>query len=398
MNMRSSGFDVDRARRETPGCEHVLHFNNAGAALIPEPVLQAELDHLQLEAQIGAYEAQDRQLKVIDGFYDSASRLLGCSPDEIAFTSSATRAWDMAFYAFPLKPGDRILTARAEYVSNYIAFLQKTRKTGVTIEAVPSEESGELSIDALRAMIDDRVKLIAITHVPTNGGLVNPAEEIGRVAKEAGIPFLLDACQSIGQMPLDVGLLGCDILSATGRKFLRGPRATGLLYVRKSLVEQLDPPFLDMHSATWVSRQAYTVRTDAQRFEEWEQYYAGKIGLAAAIDYAMSWGLDRIRDRVFSLADSLRAHLADIPGVTVHDIGKVRCGIVTFQVSGTDAKSVKRYLAERKTNVTVSEQAFTRLDMEARNIKELIRASVHYYNTEEEIDRFCSSISRWNGK
>jgi selenocysteine lyase/cysteine desulfurase len=385
-------FDLQRARRETPGCANVLHFNNAGAALMPEPVLKALVDHLQLEAQIGGYEAAARALEAVEHAYEAAAQLLGCAPDEIAFVENATRAWDMAFYSLPLAPGDRILTATAEYASNYIAYLQAARKTGAVVEAIPNDEHGQISIEALRRAIDERVRLIAITHVPTNGGLVNPAAEVGRIAREAGIPYLLDACQSVGQMPIDVEAINCDMLSATGRKYLRGPRGTGFLYVRRTLLESLEPPFLDMHAAEWVARDLYEVRNDARRFENWETNYAGKIALGVAIDYAQDWGLNVIKQRVTTLAATLRTRLRDLPGVKVHDLGIERCGIVTFTVDGRDPPVIQRSLAEHRINVSVSARSSTLLDMEARGLACLVRASVHYYNSVEEIERFCETL------
>src|SRR5712691_1951165 len=210
-------FDLQHARQDTPGCEHVLHFNNAGASLMPKPVLDVTIGHLQLEAQIGGYEAEAHAQDAIEHAYDAAAALIGCARDEIAFIENATRAWDMAFYSVPLGPGDRILTAVAEYASNYIAFLHVARKTGATIEVIPNDTHGQLSIAALRQAIDERVKLIAITHVPTNSGLVNPAAAVGEVARQAGVLYLLDACQSVGQMPMNVEAIGCDMLSTTGR-------------------------------------------------------------------------------------------------------------------------------------------------------------------------------------
>jgi cysteine desulfurase/selenocysteine lyase len=386
-------IDVQRARRETPGCENVLHFNNAGAALMPQQVLHATIGHLQLEALVGGYEAAAQAHEAVEHAYTAAATLLGCRRDELAIVENATRAWDMAFYAVPFAPGDRILTAVAEYASNFIAFLQVAWKTGAVVEVIPNDESGQISVDALRQAIDDRVKLIAITHVPTNGGLVNPAAAVGKVAREAGVLYLLDACQSVGQMPVDVETIGCDMLSATGRKFLRGPRGTGFLYVRQAVLERLEPPFLDLHAAQWVARDRFEVRPDARRFENWETYYAGKIGLGVAIDYALQWGLDAIWARVSRLADALRRRLSAVPGVTVRDQGLERCGIVSFDVAGNNADGVQRRLAAERINVSVSRLPSTLLDMQARGLHDLVRASVHYYNTEEEIERFCTVLS-----
>lgn len=390
-------LDVERARSETPGVERVAHLNNAGAALPPRPVTEAAIEHLRREAEMGGYEAAAAAAEQIERTYGAIAELIGCRSDEIAVVENATRAWDMAFYAMPFGPGDRILTARAEYASNVIAFLQVARRTGAVVEVVDDDERGQLSVDDLRRRIEDRragpVKLIAVTHVPTQGGLVNPAEEIGAVACDAGIPFLLDACQSIGQLPIDVDRIGCDILSATGRKYLRGPRGTGFLYVRRALIDQLEPPFLDLHAAAWTGPDSFEIRPDARRFENWETYYAGKIALGVAVDYALAWGLETIEARVTMLADALRDRLRDLDGVSVHDQGKRQCGIVTFTVEGASAQAVQRRLAEHGVNTSVSLVDYARLDLEHRRLPDLVRASVHYYNTEDELDRLTETLA-----
>ncbi len=385
-------LDVGRARSETPGCEHVTHFNNAGAALPPAPVTAAVIDHLRLEEEIGGYEAADAAQENIEHTYDAVAALLGCRRDEIALTDSATRAWDAAFYAFRFRPGDRILTSRAEYASNAIAILQASGRTGLRVEVVDDDRHGQLDVADLRRRLDDDVRLIAVTHVPTQGGLVNPAAEIGAVARSAGVPFLLDACQSAGQLPLDVDELGCDVLSATGRKFLRAPRGTGFLYVRRSLLEALEPPMLDLRAATWVSPDRYEMRPDARRFETWEASIAGRIGLGVAVDYARSWGLDAIEGRVTALADELRAALGALPGVEVHDQGLRRCGIVTFTVAGVPAADVKARLAAQRINTSVTSAASAQYDLPARHLDEMVRASVHYYNTSSEIHHLVAAL------
>lgn len=386
-------FDLERARHDTPGCSHVAHFNNAGAALMPRSVIEAVVDHVKLEGQIGGYEAAHRCRDRIEGAYDSAARLLGCGAEEVAFVENATRAWDMVFYAIPLKEGDRILTATAEYASNYIAFLQVARRTGARIEVIPNDEYGQVSVAALKEMLDDRVKLVAITHVPTSGGLVNPAVEIGRVTRQAGVLYLLDACQSVGQMPVDVREVGCDMLSTTGRKYLRGPRGTGLLYVRAERIGELEPPFLDLHAANWTGVNTFEIRTDARRFENWESYCAGRIGLGTAIDYALQWGLEQIQSRICALAEVLRAALNDIARVTVRDEGQIRCGIVTFTVDGMSSSMVTQALARQRINVSVSTMEYARLDLETRGLPPLVRASVHYYNSAREVERLCEVLA-----
>jgi cysteine desulfurase/selenocysteine lyase len=389
-------FDIERARRDTPGTARVAHLNNAGAALPPVQVTEAVVEHLRREAEMGGYEAAMAADEQVQRTYGAIARLLGCAEDEIAVVENATRGWDMAFYALAFSPGDRILTARAEYASNVIAFLQVAARTGAVVEVVDNDESGQLSVSDLRRRLADDsagpARLVAITHVPTQGGLVNPAEEVGAAAREAGVPFLLDACQSVGQLPVDVERIGCDLLSATGRKFLRGPRGTGFLYVRRALLDRLEPPFLDLHAATWTAPDRYVIRSDARRFENWETNYAGKIGLGVAVDYALSWGMEAIEARVTDLADRLRVQLEELDGVQVHDQGRRKCGIVTFTVDGVPAQDVQQRLAERGVNVSVSLVDYARLDLPTRGLPDLARASLHYYNTEDEIDRLLDAL------
>jgi selenocysteine lyase/cysteine desulfurase len=385
-------IDLERVRADTPGVAHVAHLNNAGSALPPRQVHDAVVDHLQREAEIGGYEAAGERRERWEHTYDALARLLNAHGDEIAVIENATRAWDMAFYAFPFQPGDRILTGHAEYASNWIALKQVTDRTGARIDVVPDDEHGQIDVQALESMLDDDVKLVSLVHVPTQSGLVNPAAEVGRVTRAAGVPLLLDACQSVGQLPLDVDGFGCDVLSGTGRKFLRGPRGTGFLYVRRGLIEQLEPPFLDMRAADWQPDGSYVIRNDARRFENWETYYAGKVGLGVAVDYALELGLDAIRVRIVELAERLRAGLAEIDGVTLLDRGAVLAATVTFTVDGVAPDEVQRRLGERGVNVSTMEASSAQLDYGPRGIAEAVRSSVHYYNDDSDLDRLVEGV------
>lgn len=393
----ASTFDarhLQALREDTPGTQSVLHFNNAGSALPPLPVLDAQVQHLQREAEIGGYEAAAEASDDLQHTYAAIARMLGCTPKEIAVVENATRAWDMAFYGYPFEAGDRILTSTAAYASNYIAALQVAERTGATVEVMPSASDGTVDPEAVRERMDDRVAMITLTHVPTNGGLVNPAAEIGAIAREWEVPYLLDACQSAGQMPLDVDAIGCTMLSATGRKYLRGPRGTGFLYVQEDWIDRLDPPFLDLHAATWTGPESYEINADATRFETWEGHVAGKIGLGVAVDYALNLGLGAIFGRLQHLANTLRTALRTVDGVTVHDAGTTRCGITTFSAEPTMAAGeIQRRLRAHDVNVSVSTPPSTLLDATSRDLPDLVRASVHYYNTESDIDRFVTELS-----
>jgi len=383
-------LDITRIRAETPGCAQVTHFNNAGASLQPRPVLDTVLRHLESEALTGGYEAADAAADRLAGVYDTLARLVGADPGEIAVTENATRAWDTAFYGIDLRPGDRVLTSAGEYGSNAIALLHRARERGIKVEVLPDDEHGQVSVAALAATLGPDVRLIAVNHVPTHDGLVNPVAEIGRLARAAGALYLVDAVQSVGQLDVNVDEIGCDLLSATGRKFLRGPRGIGFLYVRRAVLDRIAPTFLDDRSAEWTGPESYELREDARRFESYERSAALQLGLGAAAEYAMAIGLDVIEHRVTALAAHLRAALAEVPGVTVRDRGTRRSGIVTFTREGHDAAGIVASLARQKINVRLSEQTY-RYD-EGATPPPRVRASVHYYNTEEEISRLIGAL------
>lgn len=392
--MDAAGFDVARARRETPGCAHVVHLNNAGSSLPSRAVLDAVRAHLELEATIGGYEAAALAAPAVEHTYDAIASLVGCGRDEVAFMESATRAWQSAFAAFRFEAGDRILVSRAEYASNVLGVLGTCRRNGAELVVVPDDPAGALDVDALARLLDERVRLVAITHVPTQGGLVNPAEEVGALTRAAGVPFLLDACQSVGQLAVDVERIGCDLLAATGRKFLRAPRGTGFLYVRRELLERLEPELVDLFGATWTTDDGYELRPDARRFECFERFVAGQIALGVAVDEALAWGPAAIEARVVALAAELRRRMGALDGVTVHDRGSRLGAIVTFGVAGHSPTEVAGHLRRNGVNVSVSEASSARFDLPRRGLDAVVRASVHYYNDADDLSRLVELVER----
>lgn len=385
--------DVDALRAATPGCAHRVHLNNAGAALLSQPTLDAMIGHLRLEAEIGGYEAAGAAQEAIDDTYASIAELVGGRPDEIALFDNATHAWNAAFYSVPLGPGDRILTGRAEYGSNVLAYLQVAQRIGAEVVVVPNDAHGQLDTAALANLVDDRTKVIGVSHVPTSGGLVNPAAKIGRIARDAGALFLLDATQSVGQFPIDVETLGADMLTGTGRKFLRGPRGTGFLWVRNAVLDRLDPFVAEIRSATWHGDRGFTWVHGARRFESWENSYLNLLGLGAAVRQALDQGLDVIGQRTSMLGAHLRDRLDALPAVRTHDLGEVRCAIVTASVDGVLATDVAAHLARSGINVTTTVPEHTPFDTEDRGVHPLVRFSPHYYNTHDELDRAVESVA-----
>lgn len=359
---------------------------------MPQCVVDAVVEHTLLEARIGGYEAQALEAERLQRVYASVADHIGATAREIALMENATVAWCHAFYALPLTPGARILTCEAEYAANYVAFLQRARQENLTIEVIPSDETGTLDIDALKATMDEDVGLIAITWIPTNGGLVNPAARVGEVAQSNGVPYLLDACQAVGQLPIDVKKLGCDFLSATGRKFLRGPRGTGFLYVQEKWLSNLEPAMVDHFGAPWVAQDRYELRDDARRFETWENSYALRAGLGAAVDYVKVIGIDLIAERVKYLSEKTRALLNQVPGVILRDIGRQKCGIVSFSIDGQNPGQIVHDMAKAGFAIGASQASSTLIDSERRGLATMLRIAPHYYNTEDEIERAVEQI------
>lgn len=391
--MDNRSLNVTAVRSETSATNNLIHFNNAGASLMPDIVVDGIKEYLDCEALMGGYEAASKFTKEINSFYAHAASLINASADEIAYTESATVAWQRAIHSIPFKKDDVILTCVNEYASNYIAYLQLAKLRGVLIKVIPNDDTGAIDINSLEKEINAKVKLISICHISTGNGLINPAEEVGEISKKHNILYMLDACQSIGQYPVDVEKINCDFLTVTGRKYLRGPRGTGFLYACKSTTSDLEPAFLDLHGAEWVSQNSYQMRTDAKKYETWESNLSAKHGLSIAINYLNQLDIQKVYESVTSLASYFRDCLNGISGIQVMDTGINQSGIVTFTSSSNSPHNIMNSLSQHGVNVSIVVASSSLLDLEERKISEAVRASVHYYNTREEIDRTIRLIS-----
>nr|WP_227985104.1 aminotransferase class V-fold PLP-dependent enzyme [Nocardia spumae] len=371
-----------------------VFLDSAGSSLPPRVVIDTITAHLRREGEIGGYRAATERLDDLAGVKSAIGALINADASAIALSDSASRSWSDFFYAIGLGPGDRILISGADYASNAIAALQRARASGASVEAIPSDPTGRLDLEAFADLLDERVKVVSLLHAPTNGGLVNPVAEATRIAHRVGALVVLDACQSAGQIAIDVTELGVDAMSATGRKWLRGPRGTGFLYVRPEVCRELEPSRLDLHSATWTGPQEYRLAPDATRFEFWECDVAARLGLGAAVRYLLDLGPEHVFAAVAANANRLRDQLPSIPGVTVRDLGTERSGIVSFTIEGLDPVEIRDRLRDSDITVTVSHRSSTLLDMSARRLDSVVRASPHCFVSVEELDRFLDAVGR----
>ena len=381
-------------RAETPGCAHRNHLNNAGAALMPQPVIDAITGHVRLEAEIGGYEAADARATEIAGGYDCLARMVGAQRDNIAVVANATAGFVQALSSFDFRPGDVLVTTRCDYTSNQIQYLALSKRLGVEVVHADDLPEGGVDPDSVRAIVRQRnPRLVAVSWIPTNSGLVQDVEAVGAVCEEAGVPYIVDACQAVGQIVIDVARLRCDYLSATARKFMRGPRGVGFMYASDRALARGDHPlFIDMRGGRWLTPSFYEVAPTARRYEDWEFPYALVLGQAVAARYALDVGVEVACSRAWALAARLRDALGAIPGVRVLDRGTTRCAIVTMTAEGRHADTIVRALKERGINTVSSLREFGIYDFEAKGIETAVRLSPHYYNTEAEVDVAVDAI------
>ncbi|MBO9202135.1 MULTISPECIES: aminotransferase class V-fold PLP-dependent enzyme [Niastella] len=385
--------EIRLIRSETAGTLGRIHFNNAGASLPPDVVVQTMVDFLREEALLGGYEIEAKYRAQLDHTHELIAQLVNANRNEIALVENASAAWDIAFNGLTFQPGDELIVSEMEYISNILGLLNAQKQYSVVIKVISNDAAGNFPLTELEAAITDRTRLIAVTHIPSTAGNVLPVAAIGEIARKHNILYLLDACQSVGQVPVDVQAIGCDMMAVTGRKYLRGPRGSGFLYVRREIQDTLKVLFFDGRTISSVNQQDFVVRADARRFEWYEKNPAIVLGLQKAVEYLLNIGIDRVWQRVQHLSTLFRQRLQAIEGIEVHDQGDVLGGIVTFSATGMTAKDVRAKLATKNINVHLGLANSTLYYMNRKGLDGIVRASIHYYNTEEEIDRVCQELA-----
>jgi len=386
-------IDLNAIRQETSGCMDKIFLNSAGGSLMPKIVAETMTDYILLEQQHGAYESVAKKSEQLNRFYVEAAKLINTQPDNIAFTVSSTDAYAKALSSIEFRDGDVIITTNDDYVSNQMAFFSLQKKRGVKLIRVKNLPDHELDLEDLENLIRKyNPKLVAVTHIPTNSGLIQNVEGVGKICRQYDVLYLVDACQSVGQIVVDVKKIGCDLLTATGRKFLRGPRGTGFLYVSdKVLAKNMAPVFLDMNGAQWTDFDDYTLLKTAKRFELWETSISSFLGLTEALHYANGIGMQNIESYNKKLAETLRTGLLN-NGLRVLDQGQNLSSIVTFVDQNGDIENLYRILKENNVYFSVSNKSNALIDFTMKDLDRAIRLSPHYFNTSEEIEEVVEML------
>lgn len=364
---------------------------------MPQPVIKAIQDHYKLESTMGGYEAAEFAESNIRATYDTVGQLINTQARNIAVVENATVAIAQALSSFDFARGDVILTTRCDYVSNQLMYLSLVKRQGVQLVRADDLPEGGVDPASIEQQIrQHKPKVVVLTWVPTNSGLVQNAAAVGEVCAQYNVPYIVDACQAVGQLPIDVKALQCDFLGATARKFLRGPRGIGFLYVSDDALEaDRAPLYIDMEGARWREADEYELVDSAKRFENWEFAYALVLGMGEAARYAQQVGMDVITPRVRELAGYLREKLSALPHVRVLDRGSEQCAIVTADIAGHDAADVVKRLREEAINVSATLREYAVLDMDAKGATSAVRLSPHYYNTESELNIAVSAIDEF---
>ncbi|WP_278381310.1 aminotransferase class V-fold PLP-dependent enzyme [Chryseobacterium arthrosphaerae] len=388
-------MDLNTIRQDTIGCSDKIFLNSAGSSLMPKIVVETITNYLYHEQKIGGYMAAGRNAESIGQFYEEAAKLINTRPSNIAFVNSSTDGYAKALSSIPFEKGDCIITTNDDYISNQIAFISLQKRFQIKIIRAANLPDHELDLEDFERLIrKHQPKLIAVTHIPTNSGLVQNVEAVGKLCRQYDILYLVDACQSVGQRVVDVEKINCDFLTATGRKFMRGPRGTGFLYVSDRVLHaDMAPLFLDSNGAQWTEFDHYLLNGTARRFELFERSNALLMGFKEALRYANTIGMAAIENYNRELSRKLRTNLQN-SGYRILDQGNQLSSIVTFCQKDNKIDKIQKVLNENSVFFTVSNKTNALIDFTFKNVDHAIRLSPHYFNTAEEIEVVSGLLAR----
>jgi len=389
---------VEEVRKDIPFLKTgIIYLDNTATTPTPKPVIDAMLEYFnEYNANVGrgVHRATMRATEVFEAVRKKIANVINCDGDEIAYTKNATESINIVAQGLGLKSGDKVVTTVLEHHSNILPW-QRLQERGVKLEVIGATNDCLLRPEDFEAAIDKSTRLIATHQVSNSVGSIQPVEEIGKVAKENDVLFLLDAAQSVGHMPVDVRKIGCDFLAAPGHKGLLGPQGTGFLYFRKELGKELKPLLVGGGMVEEVGKDRVEFSKPPQIFDGGTPNIPGIIGLGRACDYVLDIGIERIEKRERELTESMMK-IAKIGNVSVYgptDLNK-RGGVVSFNVKGLGHHDVASMLDELEKIAVRSGHHCAQPTMKHLGVEGTVRASVHYYNLPDEVAKLVETVGK----
>ncbi|MBA5777328.1 aminotransferase class V-fold PLP-dependent enzyme [Stappia sp. F7233] len=386
-------MSTNTMRQGIPHVDDFIHLNNAAGSLADQRVHDAIKAHLELEARSGSTEAMNAVSSKLEQLYSAVAAFVGGTADQMLVADSHTNAWQRPFLAVDLKPGDVVLVGSSEWGGNLSMIHHTCRRTGASYKVVPDDASGRMDLRTFEsALKDKRVKLVCTTWVAATSGQVNPVEEIGELMRQTEALHFVDGAQAIGQFPVDIRNLNCDLLTVSARKFVRGPRGTGFAWISKRFLNEYKPLGVDQFAAPW-ENDAPHLRGDARRFETGESNYAARLGLLSALELILTRDISADFTVIKELAAQARARLSSTEGITVLEGNEGSCGLVTFLADGVAPAKIAADLRQSRINISAPTTRYGPLYMAARGWNAINRLSPHAFNTADEIDKACDAIA-----
>lgn len=376
-----------------------MYFNNAGAGLMSKGTYETLTNHMEIEMNVGAYKAAAIKSDAVNNFYLLAAKLLNAgSKDEIAFIDSASRGWNLIIYGLDIKESDVIVTLSSEYGTNLLTIYDIAKRTHCGIKVIQCDNEGNFSLDDVDQALQSGGTILAVSHVAAQGSIVNPVVELGILAQKYDAIYIVDGCQAVGQIKVDVQQINCCAYVTAGRKWLRGPRGTGILYVRRNA--PIRTPQIDLASADLVFDELGTVvdvkvRDDAKQFELWEKSTSSLLGLANAIQEYMDYGIDTAEQEICAKANYIRSFVVSNQHLALVGSENSSTGVVGFYIKDPkQEKKVKELIEKENFIISYVCDWDCPTFFPQNGVQYIFRISPHYYTSNDDIQAICNLIQR----